>query len=422
MIRWLFHHRWLPISVISGAIFLVTAGFELLNSNILGLIPAFVGAGAVFLSKRFSWYSIGVLPVASYLIISNSVAPLAYLVTFFAVVFLNAFFGTRNQRITLMILGIVSAGILAAFFGYSGTLLQVLLGFQSESELTKVNSLLIVFFVVGNSAAVAYVLGRIVFIRLRHIGSPLDIAQSTIKANELQLEISKQNERLEIAKDLSEQLVQRVSAVVSISEGGRYSIVADPDSAGRVLERTYDAGRAAQAELRRLYDYLNSAIVSDVESFRISDLEELAVAYRELGFNTVIAQQGQDFSLNDGMELCVYKIVFEALKNVSKHAPIGTDVDIDFLWVEDGLQVLVKDNGVEVANRLKRNIGELVEDYSVQDDLEGLVTEFDGATLSALRDRAAIYKGRIEATKVPGVGFTLSAIFPNLKSHAVQDN
>ena len=84
-------------------------------------------------------------------------------------------------------------------------------------------------------------------------------------------------------------------------------------------------------------------------------------------------------------------------------------------------KVNLKDNGIEVTNRAKRNLGELVEDYSVQDDLDGLIVEFDGATLSALRDRAAIYGGRIEATKVPGVGFTLSAIFPNLKSLAIQE-
>jgi signal transduction histidine kinase len=256
---------------------------------------------------------------------------------------------------------------------------------------------------------------------LKHIGSPLDIAHNTIRAAKLQLEVSKQNERLEIAKDLSDLLVQRISAVVSVSEGGRFSLVADPSSAQRVLDRTYDAGRAAQAELRRLYDYLNSAIIGDVESFRISDLNELAVAYRELGFNTVISNQGESFALNEGMELCVYKIVFESLSNVRKHAPLGTEIGIDFLWVEDGLQILVKDNGIEVTNRAKRNLGELVEDYSVQDDLDGLIVEFDGATLSALRDRAAIYGGRIEATKVPGVGFTLSAIFPNLKSLAIQE-
>jgi hypothetical protein len=71
---------------------------------------------------------------------------------------------------------------------------------------------------------------------------------------------------------------------------------------------------------------------------------------------------------------------------------------------------------------LAAGLGEVVEGYGVEEDLDGLVSEFDGATLAALRDRAAIYKGRIEATKVPGVGFTLSAIFPSLKSLTLQEN
>jgi signal transduction histidine kinase len=115
------------------------------------------------------------------------------------------------------------------------------------------------------------------------------------------------------------------------------------------------------------------------------------------------------------MELCVYKIVYESITNVRKHAPVGTEISIDFLWVEDGLQVLIKDNGEETVNRNKAALGELVEGYTATEDLQALTSEFDGATLAALRDRAKIYGGRIEASKVPGVGFTVSAIFPNLK-------
>jgi hypothetical protein len=154
---------------------------------------------------------------------------------------------------------------------------------------------LIVFGLSGFFFILVALFGRLLFIRKEHIGSPRDQAFSSIRAGKLRLEIAKQNERLETAKDLSELLVQRISAVVSISEGGRYAITSDPGAAQRVLERTYEAGRSAQNELRRLYDYLNSAIISDLASFRISDLDELAVAYRELGFNAVISQQGESF-------------------------------------------------------------------------------------------------------------------------------
>jgi signal transduction histidine kinase len=299
--------------------------------------------------------------------------------------------------------------------GYLREFLVHYLDKSLSAEALRTQSMFGVGVFVFGTWALAYLAGRMAYLRIEHIGGPRDRAKNALNESRLRLEISKQNERLEIAKDLSELLVQRINAIVSVTEGGRYAVRTDPAVAQRVFERTYDASREAQTELRRLYDYLNSAIFSDVVMFKISDLQEIAVSLREFGYNTVISEHGESFALNDGMELCVYKIVYESITNVRKHAPVGTEISIDFLWVEDGLQVLIKDNGEEVANRNKAALGELVEGYTATEDLEALTSEFDGATLAALRDRARIYAGRIEASKVPGVGFTVSAIFPNLK-------
>jgi len=304
--------------------------------------------------------------------------------------------------------------------GYEGSLVTDLVSGSGSSELVRVNSFLLLFGLTIGFFGIAALGGRLAFIKIEHIGSPKDRAIQLVSGDRLRLEIAKQNERLEIAKDLSELLVQKVSGVVSVTEGGRYALQADPAVADRVLQRAHDAARDAQSELRRLFDYLNTSIFSELATFKISDLQNLTVAYRELGYNTVLEEQGTAFALNDGMELCVYKIVFESLQNVRKHSPVGTQISVSFLWVEDGLQILVKDNGIETVNREKQALGELIEGYSVQDDLDALVFEFDGATLASLKDRAAIYGGRIEATKVPGVGFTLSAIFPHLKSLAAE--
>lgn len=422
MIRWILDRKWLSISLYAGVLLLFSAGFELINLNYLGILFSLSLGTATLLSRKFTWISVGMTPLAAYVLATFSAVPLISIIEVAGLIFLVSVFGSDIQRIWGAIASVIGAAAIGFLLGYQGTILQYLLGFTNSSELSRVNSLLIVFLSTALLFLFAAVCGRLVFLRLQHIGSPVDKAFANIQAGKLRLEIAKQNERLEIAKDLSDLLVQRISAVVSVTEGGRYAIASDPSAAARVLDRSHEAGRAAQAELRRLYDYLNSAIISDVASFNISDLHELAVAYRELGFNTVITQQGNAFELNEGMELCVYKIVFEALQNVRKHAPIGTEIGIDFLWVEDGLQVLVKDNGIEVANRQKQALGEIVDGYTAEDDFQSLVSEFDGATLAALRDRAMIYKGRIEATRVAGVGFTLSAIFPNLKSLAVQGN
>ena len=422
MIRWILDRKWLSISMYAGMLSLFSAGIELVNQNFLGVFFSIGLGAATFVSRKITWLSIVLIPVLGLLLSFHSAVPSFSALELAILIGLIAVFASDLQRLWGSISSTLAAAIIGLQLGYQGNYLERLLGFHANSEATRFNALLVVFSLAFLLFALAGVVGHVYLLRLRHVGSPQDVAYSAIRAGKLRLEIAKQNERLEIAKDLSELLVQKISAVVSVTEGGRYAIVSDPQSAERVLERSYQAGREAQAELRRLYDYLNSAIISDVASFKIDDLNELAVAYRELGFNTVISSQGESFRLNAGMELCVYKIVFEALQNVRKHAPVGTEVGVDFLWVEDGLQVLVKDNGIEVANRQKQALGEVVEGYDAIDDFETLVSEFDGATLAALRDRAAIYKGRIEASRVAGVGFTLSAIFPNLKSLAAQGN
>jgi signal transduction histidine kinase len=78
----------------------------------------------------------------------------------------------------------------------------------------------------------------------------------------------------------------------------------------------------------------------------------------------------------------------------------------------------VKDNGIEFANRAV-SLDELTDTgYTVAEDLQALVKPIRGASLTAMRERAALYGGSIEATRVPGVGFTVSAIFPNLRELA----
>ncbi len=420
MIRWILDRNWFSISLYALAIFFSSAGIEILQGNYFGLISSFSVALAVFSSKKSIWFSLLLFPVSSFLITVYSVVPVAA-VSALAVAIAVVGGATKGKKpLWLLVSVLASATVISLSLGYSGSLLGGFLGFSASSELVKVNSALFTFALTFFLFLSSWLVGYFLFIREFHIGSNRDMAFNLIRTKKLGLEIAKQNERLEIAKDLSDLLVQRISAVVSVTEGGRYAVASDPDSAKRVLERSYDAGRAAQAELRRLYDYLNSAIISHVASFKIDDLNELAVSFRELGYNTVISSQGQSFRLNEGMELCVYKIVFEALQNVRKHAPIGTEIGVDFLWVEDGLQVLVKDNGIEVSNRVRQSLGEVVGGYDAAEDFDTLVNKFDGATLAALRDRAAIYKGRIDATQVAGVGFTLSAIFPDLKAHSAQ--
>jgi len=420
MISWILNRNWLSVILFSLMITCFSAGFELVSGQYLGLLFSASLLCAILPVRHLTSVSLALVPISTVLLILFSGTPLIASVLLAVVFALIAAFGSRLHRSVNLVLALISSVSIAWFMGYEGSLVTDLVSGSGSSELVRVNSFLLLFGLTLGFFGIAALGGRLAFIKIEHIGSPKDRAIQLVSGDRLRLEIAKQNERLEIAKDLSELLVQKVSGVVSVTEGGRYALQADPAVADRVLQRAHDAARDAQSELRRLFDYLNTSIFSELATFKISDLQNLTVAYRELGYNTVLEEKGTAFALNDGMELCVYKIVFESLQNVRKHSPVGTQISVSFLWVEDGLQILVKDNGIEKVNREKQALGELIEGYSVQDDLDALVFEFDGATLASLKDRAAIYGGRIEATKVPGVGFTLSAIFPHLKSLAAE--
>ena len=79
---------------------------------------------------------------------------------------------------------------------------------------------------------------------------------------------------------------------------------------------------------------------------------------------------------------------------------------------------MLKDNGIEAARRARVSTVEDLASYTVEDDVDALVKPITGATLNAMKERASLYEGNIEVTKVPGVGFTLSAMFPHLKAVA----
>ena len=415
MIRWILRSRQLALILIGLCLGLFSAGIELLNSNFFGLIPSVLIACISVVAIRSAFFAGMLLLPTTVLVAFFASEPLLQTVLVGVSLLVLATHAGRPSRLTILISSLFGLIVMMFQVGYLREFLVHYLNKAQSIEVLRTQSMLGVGVFVFGMWSLAYLAGRMAYLRIEHIGGPRDRAKNTLNESRLRLEISKQNERLEIAKDLSELLVQRINAIVSVTEGGRYAVRTDPAVTERVLERTYDASREAQTELRRLYDYLNSAIFSDVVMFKISDLQEIAVSLREFGYNTVVSEHGDSFALNDGMELCVYKIVYESITNVRKHAPVGTEISIDFLWVEDGLQVLIKDNGEETANRNKAALGELVEGYTATEDLEALTSEFDGATLAALRDRAKIYGGRIEASKVPGVGFTVSAIFPNLK-------
>jgi signal transduction histidine kinase len=334
--------------------------------------------------------------------------------------FLTAAFASKMWRLLSLATNIALGLTLSAYATFYQKYDQRLYGLQFDDYQAKLVAFCLLAAFILSANILFWLLGRLAITKEVYVGTEFDRALSAQTQAKLSLEVAEQNERFLIARDINELIIQKITAVISQAEGGSYAVKADPTSASRILERVVASARGAHTELRRLFDMLNKTHDVSAAPPGVAELESLVVAYRELGFNVWLSHEGKRFAISEGAGLAIHRIVLDALENVQKHCPIGTDASIAFTWVDEGMQVLIKDNGIETSRRSTVNLGDN-DGYTVEDDLRALVEPIKGAGLTAMRERAALYGGSIEATRVPGVGFTVSAIFPNLKALASVD-
>jgi signal transduction histidine kinase len=415
MISWIQSHKWQASSLLAGFSLLLFGGTDLFASGFNSLAVSVLFACGVLFSVRFAWLTVASIVISTVAAVALDVRPGANGLTVVLSLVLVSAFGRVGQRLTAVVAAIASGTLLVANTVFLSDHLLATFGVTAFSFNSKFTLFLLGFALVLSVNLLAWLLGRLLMTRSRHVGTVFDRAVAERTQAKLALEVAEQNERFKIARDISELVIQRVSAAISIAEGGVYATKSDPNSAPRILEQTAESARSAHAELRRLFDMLNKLHEVGAAPPKIDDLETLVIAFRELDYNIYLKHDGKRFEISEGAELAVYRIAFDALENIKNHAPLGTDVSIDFSWTQTGMQLLVKDNGTEVSNR-GLSLEQLA--YTAEEDRRALTETIKGAGITAMGERAALYGGSIEATRVPGVGFTVSAIFPNLRDTA----
>lgn len=417
MISWISKQKWQSSGLISAFSLLFIGGFDLFVSGESSLWISFVFALAVLFSVALPWLAIGLVASGAIAVISLDAKPGASLLIALIFLMLVSTFATKWQRNVALFTTLA--------FGLALTINTIFVspnmlrdfGLLLLSDSARLALFAISLLMASSLTALAWLLGRLLATRSTYVGTSFDRAVAQRTQARLSLEVAEQNQRFEIARDISELVIQRISATISIAEGGVYAVQSDASSASRILQQTTDSARSAHSELRRLFDMLNKLKQVTAAPPKLDDLEVLVIAYRELGFNMNLRHEGPRFQLSEGAELAIYRIAFDALENIRKHAPAGSDVTVDFSWTEDGMQLLIKDNGIENANR-GLSLQELA--YSAEEDRKALTETIRGAGITAMSERAALYQGSVEATRVPGVGFTVSAIFPKLKELSVE--
>lgn len=253
--------------------------------------------------------------------------------------------------------------------------------------------------------------------RARARRSSFDRAAAERQRIDLELSLAEQTGRLRIVRELHEVSVHALSVIISQADGARYAATLDPTAAVRSTEVIAESARSTLGDLRRIMALVREGEASAAPHPRLASTRELFAVMRDSGLDVVFEESGEPFDLKHGAELAIYRILQEALSNTLSYGGPGTQVRVSFTWGDEGLQVRVDDDGIRASARrdgLDPNDASVVA-YTIDDDLAALTDEPAGRGISEMRSRAELYGGILSASTVPGVGFSLSAVFPALR-------
>jgi signal transduction histidine kinase len=235
---------------------------------------------------------------------------------------------------------------------------------------------------------------------------------------DLDLLFAEQTARLRMVRELNEVAVNSVSAIARQADGARYAGENDPGAAVRSAVGIAESARATLDDLRRVADIVKHAEADAGTQPAIRTARELFRVMREAGLEIHFEETGERFPLGSGPELAVYRILQESLSNALKYGGEGTSVTVAFRWSDEGIRVLVDDDGIRAAtrrvggdpNEISRAGG-----YTVEDDAAALTGAPTGPGITEMRERAELFGGVFHAQVVPGVGFSVSASFPVIR-------
>jgi signal transduction histidine kinase len=413
VIRWIQNRNWLPETALAAFVFLTLGGLDLATQGVIAMLGSLAIATSFLFVRRLSYLVSALVLIASIIQVSFSLLPIFGSIGIVLLAFVVGAFSPKPWREINFVVAIFGGLVFAANVGFNPTVDLVVLG-----ELFKLDEIgrVVVFLALAlmslSLVSLSWILGQLLMTRLVHVGTEIDRLVYEEKQLNLSIELAEQSKRFEIARDVNEAVVQKISSVITNAEGGIYSARANPEAGLRALEKVLESARGAHTELRRLYDMINRGTAVSTKPPTLEDLESLAISMRETGVDVSIVNFGQRFELDESAELAIYRIIFEALKNVRQHNPKGTRAAVEISWLENGLQVMIKDNGVEIVRRATLGPNGLPLPYEAKDDLETLLEKVSGPGLTAMRERAESFGGSLEVQRVVGIGFTVSAMFP----------
>ncbi|MEU5717129.1 sensor histidine kinase [Streptomyces sp. NPDC020403] len=246
----------------------------------------------------------------------------------------------------------------------------------------------------------AWVLGDSIRTRRAYFSQLEERAARLEREREAQSKVAVAAERARIARELHDVVAHNVSVMVVQADGAAYVMDNSPDQARQALETISVTGRQALAEMRRLLGVLRTGDTQESGEYvpqpDVQQIEDLVGQVRRTGLEVDFKIEGTPRPLPSGVELTAYRIVQEALTNTRKHGGPDAGASVRLVYFDDGLGLLVEDDGRGAAHELYVDGG----------------ADGAGQGMIGMRERVGMVGGTLDAGPRPGGGFRISALLP----------
>jgi len=335
----------------------------------LGLLVGLSALTAILLRRRWPLPAL-ILATAAYTAISG-VPPL--LLPALVVLYTIA---SREAREVALAAGIVVSlvAILAIVLWGSGDVLDEALG-------------------AGAQCAAAVAFGLYVGARRRVAEAMRERGERLDRERELLTDKAVVDERVRIARELHDVIAHSVSLMVV--EAQALGATVHDDRVAMTTDTIADLGRQAMAAMHRTLKLLRADQEGSAELTPqpgLANLDSLLAQSRSTGLDVKLTVEGRPRPLSLAVDLSAFRIVQEALTNVTKHAG-GARTTVTVSYRPDELELTILDNG---------------------DETESLPTSrgSEGHGLIGMRERAALFGGTLTAGPRLDQGFKVTAMLP----------
>ncbi|WP_433666368.1 sensor histidine kinase [Nocardia sp. CA-136227] len=209
-------------------------------------------------------------------------------------------------------------------------------------------------------------------------------------------------ERVRIARELHDIVAHHMALAHAQASTAAYLLRSQPDQAQEMLDELAGTTSAALRELKATVGLLreddSDAPLEPTPG--LAQLSELLTSFERTGLTLSLSITGVPRPLSPGADLTAYRIIQEALTNVTKHASTAT-ATVRLVYSRLLLTISVSDDGGDGPDTVRGEQDSVDRESNTQ-----------GYGLIGMNERAVSVGGHLRAGRKPGGGFEVTTELP----------